>query len=65
MKCALEAQGLPNGSTFYTGTYTAMWRHSPDTGWKLRSELFVSLTCADSASCDAIKKRYAAPATPK
>jgi ketosteroid isomerase-like protein len=34
---------LPDGNVLFTGTYTAMWRHSP-AGWKLRSELFVTLT---------------------
>ncbi len=34
---------LPDGQIAFTGTYMAMWRHS-DGGWKLRSELFVSLT---------------------
>jgi len=32
-----------NGSTAYTGTYSAMWRNTPE-GWKLRSELYVTLT---------------------
>lgn len=32
-----------NGHTIYTGTYAAMWTHTPD-GWKLRSELYVTLT---------------------
>jgi ketosteroid isomerase-like protein len=32
-----------NGQTAYTGTYMAMWLHTPD-GWKLRSELYVTLT---------------------
>ena len=32
------------------GTYLAMWRHTEE-GWRLRSELFVSLTCTGSASC--------------
>jgi ketosteroid isomerase-like protein len=31
-----------DGSVAYTGTYAAMWRHTAD-GWKLRSELFVTL----------------------
>lgn len=48
---------LPDGKVFFTGTYMAMWRHT-NLGWKLRSELFVSLTCADPASCDAYRKRY-------
>ncbi len=32
-----------NGKTVYTGTYMAMWHHTPD-GWKIRSELYVTLT---------------------
>jgi ketosteroid isomerase-like protein len=31
-----------DGSITHTGAYAAMWRHTPD-GWKLRSELFVTL----------------------
>jgi ketosteroid isomerase-like protein len=33
---------LPSGSIAHTGTYAAMWRRTP-TGWKIRSELFVTL----------------------
>ena len=33
---------LPSGSVAYTGTYAAMWRRTP-TGWKIRSETFVTL----------------------
>jgi len=32
-----------DGSIAHTGTYAAMWRHTPD-GWKLRCELFITLT---------------------
>jgi ketosteroid isomerase-like protein len=32
-----------DGSVAHTGSYAAMWRHTAD-GWKLRSELFVTLT---------------------
>jgi ketosteroid isomerase-like protein len=35
------------GTTTHTGTYSAMWRQTPD-GWKLRSELYITLT-ADPA----------------
>ena len=28
--------------TIYTGTYTAMWQHTPD-GWNIRSELYINL----------------------
>ncbi len=31
------------GTTAFTGTYAAMWRNTKD-GWKLRSELFITLT---------------------
>ena len=37
---------LPDGRVLYTGTYMAMWR-SIESGWKLRSEMFVSLTHAE------------------
>jgi ketosteroid isomerase-like protein len=30
-------------STAFTGTYSAMWQQTPD-GWKIRSELYVTLT---------------------
>ncbi len=36
---------LPDGSVAYTGTYMAMWRQTAD-GWKIRSELYVTLTSA-------------------
>jgi ketosteroid isomerase-like protein len=42
------------GSEAYGGTYLAMWRRT-DTGWKIRSELFVVLTCADAAACSAYR----------
>jgi hypothetical protein len=35
----------PDNTVAYTGTYLAMWRRSPS-GWKLRSELFVTLTAS-------------------
>jgi ketosteroid isomerase-like protein len=44
----------PGGDEVYGGTYLAMWRHT-DTGWKIRSELFVVLTCADEAACSAYR----------
>jgi len=31
-----------NGSITHTGSYSAMWRNTPE-GWKLRSELYVTL----------------------
>jgi len=33
---------LPSGSVAYTGSYAAMWRRTPG-GWKIRSEIFVTL----------------------
>jgi ketosteroid isomerase-like protein len=33
---------FPSGSVAYAGTYAAMWRRTP-TGWKIRSEIFVTL----------------------
>jgi ketosteroid isomerase-like protein len=41
---------LPDGSVAYTGTYMASWRRGP-AGWKIRSELFVTLTCAPETPC--------------
>jgi len=41
----------PNGRRAIGGTYLAMWRRS-DAGWKIRSELFVLLTCYDPAACE-------------
>lgn len=46
---------LPNGKTAYTGTYLAMWRKG-ETGWQIRSELFVSLGCEDEAACAGYRK---------
>ncbi|GAB3880885.1 YybH family protein [Spirosoma agri] len=40
----------PDGIQIITGVYLAMWRKT-DAGWKIRSELFVSLTCTGSAAC--------------
>lgn len=40
----------PDGIQVVTGTYLAMWRRTT-TGWKLRSELFISLSCAGSKEC--------------
>ncbi|HEY4355091.1 MAG TPA: DUF4440 domain-containing protein [Acidobacteriaceae bacterium] len=33
---------LPSGSVAFTGSYAAMWRRTQE-GWKIRSELFVTL----------------------
>jgi ketosteroid isomerase-like protein len=33
---------VPDGTVLFTGTYMAMWRNSA-AGWRLRSELFVTL----------------------
>jgi ketosteroid isomerase-like protein len=35
---------LFSGEVAYTGTYAAMWRRTTD-GWKIRSEIFVTLQC--------------------
>ena len=45
----------PDGTRAYSGTYLAMWRKTP-TGWKLRSELFIVLTCEDETACAAYRK---------
>lgn len=45
----------PDGSPAYGGTYLAMWRKTP-TGWKLRSELYIALTCADGPACNGYRK---------
>ena len=39
-----------DGIQTITGVYLAMWRKT-DAGWKIRSELFVSLACTGSADC--------------
>jgi ketosteroid isomerase-like protein len=36
------------------GTYLAMWRHTDD-GWRIRSELFVTLECTGSSTCAPIR----------
>ena len=41
---------LPDGRKAYGGTYLAMWRKEAN-GWKIRSELFVALSCDDAAVC--------------
>ncbi len=48
---------LAGGPAIFTGTYLAMWRKVAD-GWKLRSELFVSLECKDAAACESYRRRY-------
>lgn len=45
-----EADGVRE----FRGRYLAMWRHTDD-GWRLRSELFVSLSCTGSATCSPAK----------
>jgi ketosteroid isomerase-like protein len=44
-----------DASRAYSGTYLAMWRKT-QSGWKLRSELYVVLTCEDPAACAAYRK---------
>ena len=46
---------LPDGHKAFGGTYLAMWRKTA-TGWKVRSELYVVLTCDDKAACAAYTK---------
>jgi ketosteroid isomerase-like protein len=46
---------LANGKRAYTGTYLAMWRQV-GTEWKIRSELFVVLTCDDQETCASYRK---------
>ena len=44
-------EGLnPDGSVGYGGTYLAMWRRT-ENGWKIRSELFVVLSCGSGDAC--------------
>jgi|CZKL01.1.fsa_nt_gi hypothetical protein len=50
---------LLNGPVIFSGTYLAMWRKGSN-GWKLRSELFVSLDCKDAAACESYRRRYGA-----
>lgn len=50
---------LPGGTVIFRGTYLAMWRRS-ESGWKLRSELFVSLACSDPDGCETYRKKYGA-----
>jgi uncharacterized protein (TIGR02246 family) len=45
----------PDGVSAYGGTYLAMWRLT-ESGWKLRSELFVWLVCHDTAACAEYRK---------
>lgn len=40
----------PDGIQTIAGTYLSMWRKT-DQGWKIRSELFVNLSCTGSAAC--------------
>jgi uncharacterized protein (TIGR02246 family) len=46
---------LPNGKRAYSGTYLAMWKRG-DSGWQIRSELFVLLGCEDEATCSTYRK---------
>lgn len=45
----------PDGSHVYGGTYMAMWRKTK-AGWRLRSELFVLLSCNDAGVCSSYSK---------
>lgn len=48
---------LPGRAVIFSGTYLAMWRKTAS-GWKLRSDLFVSLACKDLAACESYRQRY-------
>ena len=48
---------VPGGPDLFSGTYMAMWRRTAG-GWKLRSELFVSLACKDATACESYLRRY-------
>lgn len=50
---------VPGGPVIFSGTYLAMWRKAAS-GWMLRSELFVSLECKDTAACESYRRRYGA-----
>jgi len=50
---------VADGPVLFSGTYLAMWRKSAG-GWKLRSELFVALTCTTEAACESYRNRYGA-----
>jgi ketosteroid isomerase-like protein len=39
-----------DGTVAYRGSYLAMWRHE-QRGWKIRSELFVLLSCGAGEAC--------------
>lgn len=50
-------EGLnPDGTVGYGGTYFAMWRRT-DQGWKIRSELFVVLSCGSGDACRSYTRR--------
>jgi hypothetical protein len=53
---------VPGGPAIFRGTYLAMWRKS-EGGWKLRSELFVSLACGDADACASYRQEYGAEPT--
>jgi hypothetical protein len=41
----------------FSGKYLAMWCKTAS-GWKLRSDLFVSLARKDLAACESYRQRY-------
>ncbi len=47
---------IQNDKRVYGGTYLAMWRLT-ESGWKIRSELFVLLTCEDAPACAAYRNQ--------
>ena len=50
---------VTGGPVLFSGTYLAMWRRT-ERGWKLRSELFVSLACKDADAGELYRQRYVA-----
>ena len=50
---------ISGGPVLFSGTYLAMWRRTAR-GWKLRSELFVSLVCKDAAAGESYRSKYGA-----
>jgi hypothetical protein len=55
-----DPEGIFAGEFFaIAGVVLCVWRRS-ESGWKLRSELFVSLACSDADACESYRKRYGA-----
>lgn len=47
---------VPGGPVLFTGTYLAQWRKT-ESGWRIRAELFVALSCSDADACAAYRKK--------